>query len=719
MYSKFCTINQLKDILNSEKEIKGFNISITQTATFEILIWIENYELEDRINNYIEEKTSNLEYEDDQRFIEKIEFIIDEEVDEDNELKEDLLKHKIETSIYPHLNSWIGKKRGEKLNINAPIITFYSYKGGVGRSTALSIVARQLSEVYDKKVAILDFDVEAPGQYYLFKSESAAKYGIIDYLRHQLHLERDLSEEELKNYYTEINKDKGQIYLFNTYGSSKNYLDKVAYVDFDMFVRSKRNYVDVLLKNIDEMVKPDVILIDSRTGFSEISGIFINNSDLVNVFLGFSGQNDFGIETILENYIRNSKKPVYAPNYIFNYSVLPEEKSEEDYEKSRNTLIDRTYQIMRKVFGERLHDPDFGENALNFNFIYRHKLLENNSSKNLDDFTAIDSFELGTENENFENIMNKYKDMIISQFFNGKSREFKLVKNDDVEEYKLIWEKIIQLMNIKSNDTVIELKKDDIRIILNEIDYETEFDEIKKDSNSKEQVNSIKDRTFDIISIIAKRTFESSKHLENLIMKNNESLIKMLDDDLKNSKINTYSLAFLAMIGSRLNYDSIVSTDTGQWFYDYFSDSNEIISLIDIISFFKKIKEICIKNVDKYYDEINCRIFPMKLVCNKEIYHSIAEEKLERLCKKYEKENLCNVIKAIKATKEIEFPINSYEFVVKVGKSIIGEEKNEVGMEHVDLLIELGVLEKKNEELNMKPIYLEAFGKRSSKYIFK
>jgi uncharacterized protein YktA (UPF0223 family) len=719
MYSKFCTINQLKDILNSEKEIKGFNISITQTATFEILIWIENYELEDRINNYIEEKTSNLEYEDDQRFIEKIEFIIDEEVDEDNELKEDLLKHKIETSIYPHLNSWIGKKRGEKLNINAPIITFYSYKGGVGRSTALSIVARQLSEVYDKKVAILDFDVEAPGQYYLFKSESAAKYGIIDYLRHQLHLERDLSEEELKNYYTEINKDKGQIYLFNTYGSSKNYLDKVAYVDFDMFVRSKRNYVDVLLKNIDEMVKPDVILIDSRTGFSEISGIFINNSDLVNVFLGFSGQNDFGIETILENYIRNSKKPVYAPNYIFNYSVLPEEKSEEDYEKSRNTLIDRTYQIMRKVFGERLHDPDFGENALNFNFIYRHKLLENNSSKNLDDFTAIDSFELGTENENFENIMNKYKDMIISQFFNGKSREFKLVKNDDVEEYKLIWEKIIQLMNIKSNDTVIELKKDDIRIILNEIDYETEFDEIKKDSNSKEQVNSIKDRTFDIISIIAKRTFESSKHLENLIMKNNESLIKMLDDDLKNSKINKYSLAFLAMIGSRLNYDSIVSTDTGQWFYDYFSDSNEIISLIDIISFFKKIKEICIKNVDKYYDEINCRIFPMKLVCNKEIYHSIAEEKLERLCKKYEKENLCNVIKAIKATKEIEFPINSYEFVVKVGKSIIGEEKNEVGMEHVDLLIELGVLEKKNEELNMKPIYLEAFGKRSSKYIFK
>lgn len=718
MYCKFCTIEQLEDILNSEKEIKGFNISITQTATFEILIWIENYELEDRINNYIEEKTSNLEYEEDQKFIEKIEFITDEEVDEDNELKEDLLNHKVETSIYPHLNSWIGKKQGKKLNINAPIITFYSYKGGVGRSTALSIVARQLSEVYDKKVAVLDFDVEAPGQYYLFESDSAARYGIIDYLRHQLHLERNLKEDELKNYYTEINKDKGQIYLFNTYGSSKNYLDKVAYVDFDMFVRSNRNYVDVLLKNIDEIIKPDVILIDSRTGFSEISGIFINNSDLVNVFLGFSGQNDFGIETILENYIRNSEKLVYAPNYIFNYSVLPEEKSEEDYEKSKNALIDRTYQIMRKVFGERLHDPDFGENALNFNFIYRHKLLENNSSKNLDDFTAVDSFDF-QENEKYEKFLEKKRNTMLSQILNKDSLNFKILKNDDIEEYKLIWEKIIELMNIKSNkNSFIELKKDDIRIILKEIDYETQLDKIKKESNSKDQVDSIKYSTFDIISVISKRILTSSKHLESLIMKHNKDFIKMLEDDLKNSKFDKYSIVFIAMTGKRLNDNSIVSTGTGKWFRDYFSDSNELISLIDIFSFFMKIKEICINNIDKYYNEINHRLFPMDLLCTKEIYHSIAEEKLERLCKKYEKEELCNFIKAIKATKEIEFPINSYEFIVKVGNSM-GNEKNEVIMKHIDLLVELGVLERKNEDLNMKPIYLEAFDKRNSKYIFR
>ena len=718
MYSKFCSIEQLENILKSIKEIKGFNISITQSATFEILIWIENYEYEEIINKCIQERTSNLEYEEDQKFIGKIEFITDEEVEEDNDLKADLLNFKVETSIYPHLNSWIGKKRGRKLNTNAPIITFYSYKGGVGRSTALSIVARQLAEVYDKKVAIVDFDVEAPGQYYLFKKDSSTKYGIIDYLRHQLYLERGLEEEELKNYYTEIKKDKGEICLFNTYGSSKNYLDKLAYVDFDMFVRSNRNYVDILLKNIDEMIKPDVILIDSRTGFSEISGIFINNSDLVNVFLGFSGQNDFGIETILENYIRNSSKPFYAPNYIFNYSVLPEEKSEEDYEASKRILIDRTYQIMRKVFGERLHDPDFGENALNFNFIYRHKMLENNNSKNLDDFTAVDSLEIEEEG-GFKKLFNKYEDRLISQVMSGKSKGFKLIKNDDVEEYRLIWEKIIKLMELKINaNKIVEFEKEDIKIILNEIDYETIIEEFESIDFVENQKDNNLYASWEIIGIIVKRTIKSSKHLKNLIMKQNKNIANLMEDNSNENKIELNALIQNIMIGYTLDEDSIVSSRVQRWFQDYFSDSNKMILPRDILSFFRKIKEACINNIDQYYNEISYRIFPMNLICTREIYYSIAEEKLEHLCKKYEKENLCNVISAIKDTKEINFPINSYEFVVKVGKSMV-DEKSEIGMEQVDLLVQLGVLEKKNEELNMKPIYLEVFDKRSSKYSFR
>ena len=41
-------------------------------------------------------------------------------------------------------------------------LTFYSYKGGVGRSLALVNIATRLSE-FGKKVCIIDFDLEAPG----------------------------------------------------------------------------------------------------------------------------------------------------------------------------------------------------------------------------------------------------------------------------------------------------------------------------------------------------------------------------------------------------------------------------------------------------------------------------------------------------------------------------------------------------------------------------
>ena len=48
-------------------------------------------------------------------------------------------------------------------------ITFYSYKGGVGRTLALSNVAIRLAEL-GKNVCVLDFDLEAPGLNFKFKN---------------------------------------------------------------------------------------------------------------------------------------------------------------------------------------------------------------------------------------------------------------------------------------------------------------------------------------------------------------------------------------------------------------------------------------------------------------------------------------------------------------------------------------------------------------------
>ena len=66
------------------------------------------------------------------------------------------------------------------------ILTFYSYKGGVGRSMALANVAIILSK-WGYNVLIVDWDLEAPGLEYYFKDyldiETVKQYpGMIDIL---------------------------------------------------------------------------------------------------------------------------------------------------------------------------------------------------------------------------------------------------------------------------------------------------------------------------------------------------------------------------------------------------------------------------------------------------------------------------------------------------------------------------------------------------------
>src|SRR6266550_976781 len=69
---------------------------------------------------------------------------------------------------------------------NCRIITFYSYKGGTGRSMALANVAWILAS-NGKRVLVVDWDIEAPGLHryfapFLLDHELSTSDGVIDFL---------------------------------------------------------------------------------------------------------------------------------------------------------------------------------------------------------------------------------------------------------------------------------------------------------------------------------------------------------------------------------------------------------------------------------------------------------------------------------------------------------------------------------------------------------
>ena len=59
-------------------------------------------------------------------------------------------------------------------------VTFYSFKGGVGRTTALTHVAWILA-MRGRKVVAVDLDLEAPGLSTAFNLQTQPKYGIVDF----------------------------------------------------------------------------------------------------------------------------------------------------------------------------------------------------------------------------------------------------------------------------------------------------------------------------------------------------------------------------------------------------------------------------------------------------------------------------------------------------------------------------------------------------------
>jgi cellulose biosynthesis protein BcsQ len=161
------------------------------------------------------------------------------------------------------------------------IVTFYSFKGGVGRSTALGIVATLLAN-QNRRVVMVDFDLEAPGISILFRPDidknNPEKYGVLDYI-----FQRYLTPEEaiptIENCTHQVNlPDRGELFLIPVGEYNENYIHRLAELDrrtWQSFYKGKEinNPVKQLIDDIKKKLEPDVILIDSRPGFNDTGAI--------------------------------------------------------------------------------------------------------------------------------------------------------------------------------------------------------------------------------------------------------------------------------------------------------------------------------------------------------------------------------------------------------------------------------------------------------------
>lgn len=206
-----------------------------------------------------------------------------------------------------------------KESINVPIVTFYSYKGGVGRSTGLAAFASHLAIHQAKRVVVIDCDFEAPGFTNFFLRDPGIPFyhnGVIEYL---LDKEYAGSEITIRNYLWEVSKDfsgKGEIFVMpsgnlndqlseeEAINHREHYLAGLARLDFSERPRIINRFIG-LISELQSELKPDIILFDSRTGFNDIFGLTaFHLSKLVVGFFGTSVQTLPGLHFFIDSLIR-------------------------------------------------------------------------------------------------------------------------------------------------------------------------------------------------------------------------------------------------------------------------------------------------------------------------------------------------------------------------------------------------------------------------------
>jgi cellulose biosynthesis protein BcsQ len=155
--------------------------------------------------------------------------------------------------------------------------TFYSFKGGVGRSMALANVAALLAK-WGRRVLIVDWDLEAPGLEKFFaayggdgRERRAVSPGIVDLvIAHRDGAPLDWRDCVIP---LAVGANGSRVSLITAGRSGSDYSRRLQSLDFEVLFTEKAlgRYIEELREAwLEEF---DFVLIDSRTGVTDIGGI--------------------------------------------------------------------------------------------------------------------------------------------------------------------------------------------------------------------------------------------------------------------------------------------------------------------------------------------------------------------------------------------------------------------------------------------------------------
>lgn len=384
----------ISDIANKLKSFLGAKKETTFRIFIRINCFIDVYIVTDNVNadGYQEEFIKSLSSSDNDYYQKdctnlKIEFYIIS-LSERNDpfyknIFSDLTADLIDRGPRYRFDSLLCKHT-QKIEPNrAPVITFYSYKGGMGRTTTMISYAMSLASAPDphkrKRIAIIDCDLEAPGYLNFFNLSkhkglsSGKKNGLVEFMCDAQFTSKpeNLNIDDymvnigvVDNDDTFAQKNLDNIWLIpagnlnesfcedeSSQNDRESYLEGLAKINLSN-VQTVVRHFKILFKKIEEAIDPDLILIDSRTGFNDVFGTSaLLLSQSVVGFFGFSRQTQPGLMNLLRMYYDSTNS--FKLKMVF--SILPENADEQWQEKHKDSIM----QYISVIGDETKECPDY------------------------------------------------------------------------------------------------------------------------------------------------------------------------------------------------------------------------------------------------------------------------------------------------------------------------------------------------------------------------
>ena len=214
------------------------------------------------------------------------------------------------------------------------IVTFYSFKGGTGRSMALVNVAVELAKS-GLRVLVVDFDLEAPGldTFNLPRPQKVTR-GVVDLVLDYLDKGQSPDVSEFV-YKSALPNADGQLWVMPSGGADLEYDSRFKSINWRQLYKDRDGYL--LFEDVktqwEQLLKPDYVLIDSRTGHTDVAGICTRQlPDSVVLFFFPNEQNRRGLETVVRQVraeAETDRKKTIKLHFVM--SNVPELDDEEGF----------------------------------------------------------------------------------------------------------------------------------------------------------------------------------------------------------------------------------------------------------------------------------------------------------------------------------------------------------------------------------------------------